>query len=360
MPTQIPKPYVKPAFTLVELLVVIAIIGILVGLLLPAVQSAREAARRMSCSNNLKQITLSLHNYESAYKRLPANYTTGTSISGNFSVFAQLAPFYEQANIASLIDFARPLTNGCCPGTLVAPHDIAAKTSIAVLSCPSESSNRIFPVATLSGRGPVESYAGTNYAMNNGTGVGTLYDTRVPTDGILWIDAKVGFNTITDGLSNTAAFAESLLGQIEQRPSEPTSDVMRRRTMMNLTCTFIDRSRQPTVPGMVGYTLPADPNQFEAYSRASSLFRGWSGQRGAGWISGREYYTGYTHYHPPQSGIPDMQTCGWGVFGARSSHSGGVQMSLCDGSVRFVAESIDLKTWRSVGSRHDGQVIGGW
>src|SRR5690606_13279517 len=123
----------RHGFTLVELLVVIAIIGILVGLLLPAVQAAREAARRMSCSNNLKQVCLSLHNYESSHRRLPANYTTGSGISGNFSVFAQLAPYFEQGNLSSLIDFSKPLSVGCCPGVMVAPHDMAAATDIAVL-----------------------------------------------------------------------------------------------------------------------------------------------------------------------------------------------------------------------------------
>ena len=350
----------RRAFTLVELLVVIAIIGILVGLLLPAVQAAREAARRMSCGNNLKQIVLAMHNYESAHKRLPANYTTGSSIAGNFSVFAQLAPFYEQANVTELIDFGKPLTVGCCPGTLVRPHDVAAATQIPLLSCPSESADRDFFVTTLSGRGPTERYAGTNYAMSFGTGVGTQYDTRVPTDGVHWIDANVGFDAIMDGLSNTAAFSESLLGVLDQRPSEPTNEYLRRRTMMNVRCAFMDRSRRPSTPGMAGFHLPDDPNQMEAYTRASSLFRGWSGQRGAGWINGREYWTGYTHYHPPQSGIPDMQTCGWGVFGARSNHPGGVHVALCDGSVRFVTESVDLTIWRAVGTRNGSEVLEEW
>ncbi|EMI45550.1 DUF1559 domain-containing protein [Rhodopirellula sp. SWK7] len=350
-------PFHRPAFTLVELLVVIAIIGVLVGLLLPAVQSAREAARRMQCGNNLKQITLAMHNYESSHRKLPANYTTGAGISGNFSVFAQMAPFYEQSNMLDMIHFDRPLHVGCCPGELVTPHDTAAASMIPTLACPSEDYERTFTVTTLSGTGPSQSYAGTNYGMNTGTGVGTLYDTRVPTDGILWINSKVGFEAVTDGLSNTAAFAEHLLGVLEQSPVEPTLDVMRRRVMFNVTCAFISRSLPPTAPGMTGYALPEDPNEMEAYTRASSLHRGWSGQRGAGWINGREYWTGYTHYHPPQSGIPDVQSCGWGVFGSRSNHPGGVHVARCDGSVGFVNESIDLDVWRALGTRNGHEVM---
>ncbi len=352
-----PKRSPRRAFTLVELLVVIAIIGILVGLLLPAVQSAREAARRMQCSNNLKQVTLAMHNYESSHRKLPSNYTTGAGTSGNFSVFSQMAPFFEQGNMLSMIHFDQPLTVGCCPGQLVAPHDVAAATPIPMLTCPSEDSDRTFYVTSLGGAGPTQAYSATNYAMNNGSGIGTQYDTRVATNGINWINAHVGFEAVTDGLSNTAAFSEHLLGVHEQSPSEPTIDAMRRRTMFDVTCAFISRTMPPSTPGMAGYVLPEDPNQMEAYTRASSLHRGWTGQRGAGWISGREYWTGYTHYHPPQSGIPDMQSCGWGVFGARSNHPGGVHVARCDGSIGFVNESVDLKIWRAFSTRNGHEVM---
>ncbi|SMP73273.1 prepilin-type N-terminal cleavage/methylation domain-containing protein/prepilin-type processing-associated H-X9-DG domain-containing protein [Neorhodopirellula lusitana] len=344
------------AFTLVELLVVIAIIGVLVGLLLPAVQAAREAARRMQCSNKLKQIALAMHNYEGTHRMLPANYTNATSIGGNFSVFAQMAPFYEEGNVLDLIRFERPLNEGCCPGELIAPHDTAAATAIPVLACPSEDYDRTYSIETLGGAGPTQSYSGTNYSMNTGTGIGTLYDTRLPTNGVLWTNSKVGFEAITDGLSNTAAFSEHLLGVLDTNPGEPINKAMRVRTMMNVTCAFLDYKQRPTTPGMSGYVIPEDPNEFEAYSKGHALFRGWSGQRGAGWINGREYWTGYTHYHPPQSGIPDMQTCGWGVFGARSNHPGGVHVARCDGSVSFVNENIELEVWRALGTRNGHEV----
>jgi prepilin-type N-terminal cleavage/methylation domain-containing protein len=347
----------QQAFTLVELLVVIAIIGILVGLLLPAVQSAREAARRMSCSNNLKQLGLALHNYESALRRLPANYANVGGTSGNFSVFAQLAPYFEQGNLAQLIDFGKPLQVGCCPGVMSPPHDVAAASVIPMLHCPSESLPMRFDVVALSGRGPTQTHTGTNYHMNFGTGVGTLYDTRVPTDGILWINANVSFGSISDGLSNTLAFAESLIGLQAQTATEPQDDTQRRRTMYNVTCAFNSGTMPPSMPGFRGYVLPADPRQLDATTRGSGLHRGWSGQRGAGWINGREYYTGYSHYHTPNSNISDVGSCGWGVFATRSNHTGGVSITRCDGSVQFLSDSIDLQAWRALGTRSGGEVV---
>lgn len=346
----------RSAFTLIELLVVIAIIGILVGLLLPAVQAAREAARRMSCSNNLKQWGLALHNYESAHRKIASYYSFNKNNSGNFSVQAQLLPFMEQANLHNLIDFAQPMQVGCCPGTLTAAFVGPARTALPVLRCPSDDGPDVYDVVTLSGRGPTEKYAGGNYHINTGTAVGLLYDTRLPTDGIAWTNSAVRFGDVTDGLSNTAAFSESLRGLPVQTVAAPTNSYQRRRTYINVACTWKSSAVPPTTPGLAsGYATPVDPAGFEAMTVATS--RGWAGQRGAGWIHGREYYIAYNHYHTPNSDIPDMGTCGYGVFGARSNHTGGVHVQRCDGSVQFVSENIDLATWRAFGTRNGGEVL---
>ena len=152
---------------------VIAIIGVLVGLLLPAVQAAREAARRMSCSNNMHQIGLALHNYESAFKRLPSLFGINNSNAGNFSVQASLLPFFENSSLHAMLDFSKRMQNGCCPGTLTAEFVEPAKTVLSFYRCPSDSGPDVFEVVTLSGSGPVNYYAGNNYHMNLGTGVGT-------------------------------------------------------------------------------------------------------------------------------------------------------------------------------------------
>ena len=123
-------------FTLVELLVVIAIIGILVGLLLPAVQTAREAARRMSCGNNIKQIVLSMHNYESAHKRLPG--VAGNSTNNAFSALSKILPFCEQDNLHSLVDYSIPLSLGSGGGQSVNPlQQPAARTGVPFFLFPS-------------------------------------------------------------------------------------------------------------------------------------------------------------------------------------------------------------------------------
>ena len=347
-------------FTLIELLVVIAIIAVLIALLLPAVQQAREAARRTQCKNNLKQIGLSLHNYESTHTVLPAFYSFGAANSGSFSVQAQLLPYMDQASLHSLIDFGLKPQIGCCPGDVNPPLVPVAKTKLSVFRCPSDPGPDLISVksgTTGGATGSTFQYATTNYHVNAGTAVGKLYDTRLPSDGIAWTNAKVRFSDITDGMSNTAAFSESLIGLASQVVSAPTTNQERRRTYINVACVWASSTVPPATAGLAnGYMAPADPSLFEAMTVAIS--RGWAGQRGAGWIHGREYWTAYNHYHTPNSNIPDMGTCGNGIFGARSEHVGGVHVLLSDGSVRFMSENMDLGTWRAIGTRSGAEVIG--
>lgn len=350
----------RTAFTLIELLVVIAIIAVLIALLLPAVQQAREAARRTQCKNNLKQIGLALHNYESTHSTLPSFYSYGAANSGSYSVQAQLLPYMDQASMHNLIDFSLKPQVGCCPGDVPASLVSIVQTRLPVFLCPSDPGPATFSVTsgtTGGATGATFTYAGTNYHINQGTALGTKYDGRAPTDGLVWTNSNIRFASITDGLSNTAAFSESIFGFPSQVVSAPTSNNDRRRSYINVSCVWASSTVPPVTAGLAnGYQPPANPALFEAAT--VSISRGWAGQRGAGWLHGREYWTAYHHYHNPNSNVPDMGTCGNGIFAARSHHVGGVHTLMCDGSARFISENIDLNTWRSIGSRASGEIAG--
>ncbi|HBO44944.1 MAG TPA: prepilin-type cleavage/methylation domain-containing protein, partial [Planctomycetaceae bacterium] len=161
----------RRGFTLVELLVVIAIIGVLVAMLLPAVQAAREAARRMSCSNHLKQMGLAMQNYVSANGWLPNAGWTGASYPNDYSPLAKLLPYCEQALLQNLIDFSIDMGHvGKTP--LPVALRPAAATPVAMFLCPSDGET---PVHDLTVAGETVPYAGSNYAINGGSGLDGVF-----------------------------------------------------------------------------------------------------------------------------------------------------------------------------------------
>ncbi len=194
----------RAAFTLVELLVVIAIIGILVGLLLPAVQAAREAARRMQCSNSIKQISLATMNYESAHRKFPM---AGT-VDVDFSVQARILPFIEQGNLNNLLDYSKPAFSG--PFNAKVPNPLFAQafaTPVPIFLCPSDPA----PATTtmLVGGAPI-TYGGLSYMFSYGSATGVNYDWRWSTDGIVSQNITKGFRDLTDGASNTVIVSETV------------------------------------------------------------------------------------------------------------------------------------------------------
>lgn len=305
-------------FTLVELLVVIAIIGILVGLLLPAVQSAREAARRMQCGNNLKQLGLAIHNYESANKRLPS----GRSPSG-LSIHAQLLPYLEQNNVYNLVDFNVAWNH--------ANNTTARALDIPTLTCPSD------PVSILP-----TGWAGTNYRSNQGSGILNGLTPTLASDpnfgypnpnGPLIPSTYLRFGDVSDGLSNTAALSEHGKGDFSNAISTSTD-------------TFWPQTNPTTPDEAVRDCKAINPLDLQ-YQRNSNV--------GAPWLQGSHTTSTYFHVAPPQS-RSCMFPPGRISTTAKSHHTGGVQVARCDGSVVFVPQSIDLIVWRALGSRGEGEV----
>jgi prepilin-type N-terminal cleavage/methylation domain-containing protein/prepilin-type processing-associated H-X9-DG protein len=304
----------RTAFTLIELLVVIAIIGVLIALLLPAVQKVREAANRMSCSNNLKQLGLALHNYHDSYNVFPPARDPWPN---PFSPQAHLLPFVEAQNLQNLIDFSQPTSTG--------RNQAAATTAVKLFQCPSD---------TGSGRVPGSIHGGNNYVANVGTGTVNYGDYTVG-DGVFLLNRKVGFRDLLDGTSNTAAFSETLLGN----------------GLDSAGATLADPKRQVwKLPG----GNPTTPADCDAAGGGS-----WSGQRGDRWINGGYQSTLYNHFYLPNAAAWDCNNAAntFGLTAARSQHSGGVNVLMCDGGVHFVREGITLEIWRALATRAGDEVL---
>lgn len=311
------------AFTLVELLVVIAIIGVLVALLLPAIQSSREAARRATCGNHLKQLGLALNNFHAGQGYFPPG--RGAPPPRIFSALAYLLPFVEEGSLQSRIDLKQAPTTVVVAGIPYsgAANLPAAQEAVAVLQCPSD---------TAAGRVSGSTFGATNYAANAGSGTrdsGTLNNA----DGVFFLGSKVSFRQLLDGSSYTSAFGERMLGDGQPTPSQDLSSLY----ILELQNSF-------TV------------NDTDCGSPASG---GWFSQRGAKWILGNYGNTLYNHYYAPNStkwdcmNLPQQKA----LMTARSNHVSGVNVGFCDGSVRFVSDQIELKIWRALSTRDGAESL---
>lgn len=339
------KKNTRKAFTLVELLVVIAIIGILVGLLLPAVQAAREAARRMQCSNHLKQLALATHNYESTFKRFP-----GLTGSSSFSPQARILPFIEQANLQNLIDFSQPLYVGPAWNARLNPIFIqAAGTVVPTFLCPSDAMQPTRQASDAAGT--AFQIAGLNYMFSYGSGTLTHYDDRYRTDGIVWENSWARFSDITDGTSNTVLLSESLIGDGQVSTTFPELSVRFRRSASWPGSS----SNPPPQPGFhIGGATISNPNLSSVVPAQTTSYRG---TRGEAWIRGVPFSVVTNGYLPPNSPIMDVTVHGRGWFAPRSLHPGGANVALADGSVRMLTNSVDqLVNW-AIHSRNGGEVF---
>jgi prepilin-type N-terminal cleavage/methylation domain-containing protein/prepilin-type processing-associated H-X9-DG protein len=317
------------AFTLIELLVVIAIIGVLVSLLLPAVQSAREAARRAQCLNNLKQIGLGLHNYESAVGIYPMACALKPGIiSETYSTHARILPYLEQGNLFNQINY----NLGWSLQTTV------AETYVSSFVCPSEAQ------ADRNASGSIRHFP-TNYGVNGGTWL--MWDPNINKvgDGMFLVNKCIRPSEIRDGLGNTVAFSEIKMYQPVLRDGGNPSDA-------NIL--------PPSTPAeVVAYGGNFDPTFGNSQ-----------------WVNGLYIHTGFSTIFTPNTvvsyvsgGTPydvgftssrlGLTTSGrtYVAFTSRSYHTGGVNALLMDGSVRFVKGSLSQPIWRALGTRAGGEVV---
>jgi prepilin-type N-terminal cleavage/methylation domain-containing protein/prepilin-type processing-associated H-X9-DG protein len=334
-------------FTLIELLVVIGIIGILAGLLIPAVQSAREAARREQCAVNQRDLIQACFSFESAHGGFPTGqYMNHLFPPGqppgqmhthsSFSVHCSLLPYLEQEHLHNSINFSLSpygdfsLFTGELESLRV-ENRTAGATVVGVFLCPSDTPPAGSSLAASSYRGcdgigeshregssVVSRYDGVFYSTDHGTGRG------------------LPLARIRDGLANTLAFSEKIIGSGLGGTYRPYRDWVRIDEAMN----------------DIG---PERWREICARPRPSDLLKPRL-DGGTTWMAPRVYYTAFLVSVPPNFSLPD---CGWapygGIFAARSHHPTGVNAAMADGSVRFVRSSIDEAVWRAAGTRSGGE-----
>ena len=358
------------AFTLVELLVVIAIIGILIALLLPAVQAAREAARRMQCMNHLKQLSLSLHNYHDAHKAFPTCRNIYRNAAGAYAGIMywgdgySLMPFYEQGATYEIITTAIQANPAVAWSGIPALQN--AGYQVAGLMCPSDGGAK--DLVTGSNASGEYRFGRMSYVSCRGDIVARpeYHNSYIDTPEWQQGSKRGGFSptnwrsfgSLTDGTSNTIAYSEAVVSDSDAADRRVKGAIATNRGTAMLT--------NPSLCFAVRDTQ--NQAQFASGVEAASSLRG------KRILYGTYCITGFATVLPPNSPsccpTNDTQGAGWAIYSASSNHTGGVNVGLFDGSVTFVSDTIDTNgsnqpqnlsgvtaygTWGAYGSINGGE-----
>ncbi len=334
-------------FTLIEALVVISILSILIALTLPAVQAAREAARKTQCANNLRQFGLALNHYATDYGSFP-HMNVGYSGSdpqaptgwGSFSTHVALLAHLDRRDLFNAVNFSRPNVREMRLGEWdqSEPHPAnrtVAAARLATFVCPSDPAPEVAP------------WGGTNYRVNLGTAVDRPeFPYSPPAEGENGAFVPLSMlrpSDFRDGLSQTAALSEKPRGQSAGRFDRFSGYWFHLKSLYTTQAELIATCR----------SLQGEPAEFQ-------------NDVGSRWFIPFCRFTFYKHDAGPNSAVPDC-VGGWtnadpalynGSFASRSYHPGGVHCAYADGHVSFTRDSTDLAIWRAIGTRSGGEAVG--
>ncbi|MBM4021498.1 MAG: DUF1559 domain-containing protein [Planctomycetes bacterium] len=329
---------IRRGATLVEVLVIVALVGVLVGILLPTLQAAREAVRRTSCGNNVRQLGLALAAYETARGRYPVGAESREWAARRrfphqffrWSTLAHLTPYYEEHRLLADLDLSVPLFVGFGSAAVTPENQAVVARTVPLFLCPSDRGGPVSPL-----------FGPTNYAFSSGSGAGG--GTPFDADGMFFINSAIRPRHVLDGLSKTVALSESTLGDGPVASADPSA------------------ADAATAYAFIFYTPLSEARCGNAGNWNFTDLRGFS------WANGEYRTTLYNHHRSPNDTTIDciaalMTTtdisrlyAGYGWRAARSRHPGGVTIGLADGAVRFVSDSVDPELWQAAATRAGGE-----